>query len=177
MIQPIFSNDLHFFKENITIKIQDEYCVLFGRYFFINSSSTPITRILYYPVIVNNNTVFPHFFKVKNIQFNREISYRVYINGITFPIKIFPHNINSYSIEYHQKTTQPVFEYILTSTVTWKMPIDSVQIAIEVPKKYRLQSISVPYDRVIDQNDKLTYLIIRHNFYPHKNLIIKWEKK
>jgi hypothetical protein len=42
--------------------------------------------------------------------------------------------------------------------------------------EFKLTSISIPYDRAINNKDKLIYLITRHGFYPNKNLIIKWEK-
>lgn len=176
-IRPLFSQELHFFKEKITIEILDEYCVLLGEYFFENLSNTSLTRVFYYPVVVNKSLHFPHFFRVKNNHLNQEIPFTVSKKGISFTIKISPHDITSCKVEYHQKTTQRVFEYILKSTHSWKVPIDSVEIVIEVPKKFKLQSISIPYDRVINQEDKLQYLITRDSFYPDKNLLIKWESK
>ena len=122
LIRPLFSQELHFFKEKISIEIYDEYCVLSGEYFFENLDNSSLTRVFYYPVVVNKSLHFPHFFKVNNNQLNQEIPFTVSKKGISFMIKISPNDTTSFKVEYHQKATQKVFEYMLTS----EEPVDKM---------------------------------------------------
>lgn len=176
LLGPAFSQELRFFKEKITIHVYDGYCRVRGTYFFNNTAHTPVTRIFYYPVAVHKTMPFPHFWRVEHRP-SINIPFYVGDQGISFTKKISPHSIDSFQVEYRQKTARRTFEYVLASTSSWKAPIDSVEIDILVPEKFTLQSLSIPYDRVIHRRDRLEYTIARSNFFPKENLIIQWEKK
>ena len=165
-----------FFKEKITKKIEDGYCMVRGTYFFKNAANTPITRIFYYPVAVNGTMSFPHFWRVETRP-STSIPFAVGDSGISFSKKIAPHSMDSFQVDYQQKTARRAFEYVLTSTSSWKAPIDSAEIVVIVPEKFKLQSSSIPYDRVIQRRDRLEYIITRSHFFPNKNLFINWEDR
>lgn len=173
---PAFSQELRFFKEKIIVNVHDGYCRVRGTYFIRNAAQTPVTRIFYYPVAVHETMPFPHFWRVNNRP-SINIPFHVGDRGISFTKKISPHSIDSFQVEYQQKTAKRAFEYILTSTSSWKAPIDSAEIVIHVPEKFKLEFLSIPYDRVIHHRDRLEYTITRSNFLPNKNLIIQWKER
>lgn len=176
LIGPSFSQELRFLKEKITVNVHDGYCRVRGTYFLKNAAATPVTRIFYYPVAVNATMPFPHFWRVENPP-STSLPFAVGDSGISFSKKIAPHSMDSFQVEYQQKTARRAFEYVLTSTSSWKAPIDSAEIVVLVPKKFKLQSISIPYDRVIQRRDRLEYIITRSHFFPNKNLFINWEDR
>lgn len=173
---PAFSQELRFFKEMVIVNVHDGYCRVRGTYFIKNDANTPVTRIFYYPVAVHETMPFPHFWRVTNHP-SINTPFTVGDDGISFTKKIAPHAIDSFQVEYQQKTDRRAFEYVLTSTSSWKAPIDTAEIVIIVPGKFKLQFLSIPYDRVIQHRDRLEYTLTRKNFFPNKNLIIQWEER
>ena len=170
------SGPLSFEKEKIRINIQDNEYQLIGDYYFKNNSSQQVRTMIYYPIVKRNNLPFPHYFKVTDLIRNENVQFHADSGGIRFMVAISAYSIRTYRVEYHQKTPEKKLEYILTTTALWGKPLKFSDFEITLPKKFILDSISLPVREKKISGDKTIYVIHEENFLPRKNLIIRWRQ-
>lgn len=168
-------NDLEFYKEKITIQIDGYACTLIGEYWFRNLFDYPLARMLSYPISANNHLQPANKIQITNISEKKSVKYNRAKEGIYYFLKISPRDSLLLRVEYHQKTPEHIFEYILKSTRAWQRPLRDAEYIVKVPKTCKLKSISIPYNHVKQDHYYLFYLIERKDFLPDKNLVISWE--
>ncbi len=166
---------IQFAREKITIEIHNDHCRLVGEYLFKNSADRLFQGSLYYPVS-KTNSPFPHFFKVTEADEN-QVSFTLGKDGIIFPIYVAAHDSTRYCVEYHQRTPDHFFEYILTTTKFWGQPLVAADFLIYVPEEFRLLSLSLDSDKSLKAENGVTHYIHREAFLPEKNLTLSWEDK
>ena len=170
------ARDVSFQKEHLDIIVYDSSCTLEGRYFLENNANRNLRVPIYYPIAVDSSQAFPAEIIVKD-EDGQPIKYRQDDTGISFSVKLPADTISSIFIHYEQNIKQNRFEYIVESTKNWGEPLQKAIINIHVPRNYRLSSTSFPYKKVKKGEDKLIYIIEKEDFYPDKNVIIKWKVK
>ncbi|MBN2281477.1 MAG: hypothetical protein JXQ65_12925 [Candidatus Marinimicrobia bacterium] len=166
----LFSKELNFHKEIITLFVFGDYCELEGNYYFRNEDSTK--TLLFYPFVINDSLSFPDSVRIcdKN---NVPIEFAATETGVSFPFK----NADFFKAFYRQKSCQNYFEYILTSTRQWGRALEKMDFIIKISNKLKLSDLSLSYNHVEKNNDFTTYYISRTNYMPEQNLIVKWRKK
>ncbi len=169
------TNSLQFEKEKIRIKISEDEYRLVGDYYFNNSGAKVIRQKIFYPIIINQDLPFPHFFKVTNVLKNQTVPFTKVKNGIYFWIELTAFSKAVYRVEYRQKALSKKLEYILTTTSKWGKPLKSAEFLITMPLNCELENISIPYDSETKNLQTKSYLIHKKNFTPQKNLIIEWK--
>lgn len=174
-IQPLHSQALQFAAEAINIRVEEDTCRLSGDYWFVNHGEASLISHLIYPFVLSDKMAFPHFISVAEVETGRPIDYAILKYGIRFPLKILPSDTVSYRVEYHQKVANKIFEYILTSTRTWHEPLKKAKFRIEIPENYRLNFVSIPYQRVMKKGERLIYVIEKNDLSPGQNLVMQWE--
>lgn len=173
-----FAQAPQFFREKIEVIVEKEdYCQLKGIYYFKNISEKIIEQVLFYPFVINDELPYPDSIKVVNMRDNKPVPFTKSKKGIFFSIQIPPKSIYAYNVNYYQKTPACSMEYILTTTKTWNRPLDQAEFIIKIPLSFNLISLSMKFNKKVDTGDKTIYYIIRKNFMPETNLLIKWERK
>jgi hypothetical protein len=173
----VLGQSINFKKEIIEIKIQDGYCILTGNYFFENNELDNTESLIYYPFVINNSLPYPDSISVFNFSTQQLTSYQKIKNGISFNVKIEPESITQIKVIYKQKVTDNYFEYILTTTLDWKKPLESAEFNILLPHSCLNQYISYKEDSIINLKNFICYTLTKTNFLPEKNLIIRWENE
>ena len=164
---------IQFAREKITVEVQKDRCVLVGEYLFRNSSDRLFQGSLYYPVSKTHSPL-PHYFKVTEAC-GMLVSFTLGKDGIVFPILVAAHDSSRYRVEYHQRTPDHFFEYILTTTKFWNQRLVTADFLIRVPEEFHLLSLSMKSDKSIKTEKGITYYIHREAFLPEENLTLSWE--
>ena len=169
-------NNVSFHEEYLDIFIKDTTCVLRGKYYLKNATGHNINFPIYYPIAIDTIQYYPESIKIQNHK-GQPIKHSHKAKGVNFSIPLPADTIIFIEIEYKQRIVQNQFEYIVKSTRSWGKPLQYARVNIHVPKRYKLTSTSFSYNDVIKDENELIYVIERENFFPEKNIIIKWKEK
>ncbi len=173
----VCSQSISFKKELIEAKIQDDYCTLTGNYFFENNELNGSESPIFYPFVISSSLSYPDSISVFNLTTLQPITFTKLKDGISFIVRIEPGSTTQLKIIYKQKVPDNYFEYILTTTLDWKKPLESAEFNILLPASCLNPDISYKEDSIISDKNFLCYTFTRSNFLPKKNLIIRWEDK
>ena len=170
-IQTSYTQNLEFFREDITFTIKDNYFFVEGVYYFRNNFNENINRPLYYPfptediygeitdcVISKENVL------VEILKQSRKACF--------FKIEIKPNEEAIYTIKYKQELFSDKAKYILTSTQKWGQPLELINYQLIPDKDFEISNFSYQPDRKIIKNDKIYYYWHKVNFMPDKDFII-----
>jgi len=169
------SQDIEFFREDITFKISKTYFNVDGLYYFCNVSNKNLDKIIYYPFPIdslygNIDSVFVETEDSLQIKFINNQNKGIYIK-----IHIEDYGIKKIRIKYRQQIYKNKAEYILTTTKYWKKPFEIVNYKLIVPKEINISSISYRENSVYTTKSKRIYLWQKKDFMPTKNMIISFE--
>ncbi len=167
---------LQFDKEKIRIEISETEYTLTGDYYFRNPTALLCQQQLFYPVVVDSNLPFPHFFEVTDLLEKQSVGFTKTERGILFPIEVPAYGEKVFQVKYKQQAFKPRLEYILTTTSHWNKPLRSADFLISLPEDFELVKCSYHYNKVPDKGNSLFYLIHQDNFDPDKNLVIEWRR-
>ena len=169
------SQNIEFYREDLTFKIEKGYFSVDGIYYFCNVSDKALKTNLFYPFptdstygnidsvfVLLNDSIPIEFYKKEN-------------KGIYFPVKISAYGTTKYRIKYRQKITGNKAEYILTSTQTWKKPFEIVNYKLIVPNDIKIKDISYKADSINNSAANTIYFWKKKDFMPEKNMIIMFE--
>lgn len=166
--------DVSFYRENITMKINNEQFFVSGRYFF--RSKTADKKLLFYPFpkdslygkvnsillydLTNNQTVELVTSDTSKILFLADFSKNLEIELL---------------ISYEQNLLGNRAEYILVTTKIWKKPLEEAYYQLIVPANHVITCFSIPpIDSIITQQEKI-YTWEKFEYMPLENLIFEFE--
>lgn len=82
---------------------------------------------------------------------------------------------STFVIEFYQKSVDKEYEYILDSTQTWEIPLESSILTVSLSDKVLLKSNYPELNNQIrKENGRNIYTMEKEEFHPDTNLIIKW---
>jgi hypothetical protein len=172
---PVRSQDFTFYKENITMKIENNSFYVTGIYYVRNQPGK--IRLLTYPypsgpALGDIDSVF-----IYNLTTNEPITPLKSDNTSTvFKIEFGSGNELAIQISYRQKLFGNHAEYILKSTRHWKKPLKIADYQLIVPAEINVFSFSIPpQDSVVSQKSKVYYWT-KQNYYPDKNMVFEFRK-
>ncbi|UCG90903.1 MAG: DUF4424 family protein [candidate division WOR-3 bacterium] len=159
---------IDFFKEDITIEIEEGRLRVTGIYFFKNLTSNRIRVNFYYPFPVDVNHHYPD-----TIAMSR--SYEENSSGINFTMLFNPKDIASFHIMYEQRISKNQCTYITTTTRKWERPIKEAHFTIIIPDTLSA-IISYPLSHSAKINNKHHHYITIQSFFPKEDLMIEWTR-
>src|SRR3989339_150088 len=92
-------------------------------------------------------------------------------------IKVLPDSETTIKVSYRQKLTSEEMKYILTSTQSWKQPLEKAEYKILLTKKFELTNLSLKPDKKDSNSTYNIYYITKENFMPETDLIVKWARR
>jgi len=170
---PVQSPD--FFRERIDIKIDASTCQVKGTYYFKNISDSDISKMLYYPFVVNSDIHFPDSIRVSERIKSKNLTYSISKSGISFLLNIPSKSIAIIDVFFKQKTLAKKFEYILLTTQNWHNPLDYAEYYIEISNTFKMKFLSYPFKKLDSEENHSVFYLEQKIFKPQKNLIIQWE--
>lgn len=172
----VLSQNISFYKENITMKIEaDSFCVT-GIYYLRGDEHERATMI--YPFPVDSLYGEVDSFYIYNLITNESIiPQQINKNNAVFSIDFADNQELIIQISYRQKLLYNYAEYILKSTINWKESLDEAYYQLIIPEYIEITKFSIfPGDSIIADNEKI-YMWEEYNYLPEKNLIFEYRYK
>jgi hypothetical protein len=173
----VFSQNLQFYREDLTFEIKEGYFYVDGIYNFCNNSDKMIRQVLFYP--------FPEdslFGKVDSIKASDVILKSGNIitqsndKGFYFKVEINPYGVGKYRISYRQKLLRNKAEYILLTTQKWGKPFENSLYKLIIPDTLKITSTSYTPDSTEHVNQKEIFYWNKKDFMPDKNMIFYFKQ-
>ena len=175
--QNIPAQVIQFWGEKIEITIHGASAAVRGQYYFVNQSDQTVPQTLFYPFMINENLPFPDSISVQQKNQPENLPYQRQNAGVFFSIFIPARDTIVNSVYYLQKTPAKIMEYILTTTERWKEPLSFAEYTIRLPQPLTLKYLSMyPSEKSVSGEYQI-FKILKNNYLPQTNLIIKWNGK
>jgi len=175
-IESLSAQNLSFYKENITMKIEGDYFYVTGLYYLQYSGQEMSTLVYPYPIDAQYGEV--DSVKIYDLSSNEYIE-PVYNkkSGTVFIIQGNSTGGIILQISYRQKLLANKAEYILTSTITWGKPLDKADYQLIIPKDYTIVNFSIPPDESIINDKEKVYYWSKEYYMPDRNMVFEFVKK
>ncbi len=167
------SQNIEFYKENITMEISEGYFHVTGTYYL--RSDSVATFPLTYPFPED-----PLYGEVDSVNiFNLKKGTPVEIMKSTEPGILFIAETDSNGkaeilISYRQKLKGSKAEYIVLTTRTWQKPIEEATFQLITPRDMAIVHFSyAPSDTLVTSENKV-YTWQKFNFMPDRNMVFEW---
>lgn len=135
----LFSQNLQFYREDLTFEIKDGYFYVDGIYNFCNNGDKEIKQVLFYPFPVDS--LYGRVDSINAIDVNAKSQNIIFNNtekGFLFKVELKPYGIGKYKISYRQKLLKNKAEYILVTTQKWGTPFESSDYKLKTPQTLKL---------------------------------------
>lgn len=157
---------IDFFKEDITIEIEEGKVKVTGIYFIKNLSSNRIRVNFHYPFPIDANHHYPDTIAMS-------YPYEKDSSGINFIMRFDPNDVDSFQLTYEQKISKNQCRYITTTTRKWERPIREAHFTIIIPDTLSAKiNYALSHSKKI--NNKHHHYITIQNFFPKEDLKIEW---
>jgi hypothetical protein len=170
----IYAQDVSFFKENITMKIENGYFYVNGTYYLRPGGDTSIVLAYPFPpdsVYGKVDSVF--IMDMESGQVIEPLDRRE--NSLVFRAGFGISDEVAILISYRQEIRANKAEYILKSTAAWRKPLEEATYQLIVPDSLRIVSFAYPPDDSIDTGQEKVYFWTKRNFMPLINMIFEFE--
>jgi hypothetical protein len=168
-----------FFKEQITLKIDDSTCYISGVYYFRNNRDYTGTFPVAFPFYIDSLTLYPDTmaaYFIDNLD-TLPISTRRNIKGglavLNIPVK--SREITCWHLDYKQRIKSSRAVYIITSTASWGKPLEDATYEFIVPANYKNIVTWPEPDTIINQDSYFEYISHKTDFMPRHDMEIKWD--
>lgn len=163
----IFSQGVNFFGEDITFRLDKEYFIVDGIYWFVNESDNPIEKIIYYPFPTDSVTGEVDSISIYNISEQREeMALEIRDNSLRYLLLMAAHDTTIYRIGYRQRVRNGCAKYILTSTAGWNRPLEWANYKLIADDKTEINNFCYEPDRLYELDNEKVFYWERRNFLP-----------
>lgn len=172
-----YSQNLKFYREDLTFELKKGYFTVDGFYNFCNTENKSVQQVLFYPYPVDS--LYGEVDSVSAVDINQQSSNVVVdktTEGMFFKIELAPYGIGKYKIYYRQKILKNKAEYILVTTQKWGVPFENAFYKLLTPKEIKITSTSYQQDSIKQIKDKTVYYWTKKNFMPDKNMVFYFQK-
>lgn len=166
--------DISFFKEDITMRIENNAFYVSGLYFLKGEKGEKSTLLYPFPIdsaYKNIDSVF-----IINLTNNLKIEpVKVEASYLIFKIEFDKTEEIILQIGYKHELKAKKAEYILKTTLSWKRPFDKANYQLIVAPNITITRFSIqPMDSIISLREKIYYWEKR-NYMPSENMIFEFE--
>ena len=170
----LFSQDISFYKENITMKIEAQSFFVTGLYYFKSEKYKKSTLIYPFPIDAKYGSVDSiYIFNITTNEFIKPLE--VKSEYIVFSLDFSHERDLSIQITYKQILNSTRAEYILNTTLSWREPLQIANYQLIIPNDIKIESFSIhPKDSIIAGNEVIYYWEEK-NYMPAKNLIFDFK--
>jgi hypothetical protein len=169
----VYSQNLSFYRENITMKIDGQDFYVSGTYYFRYDLTD--TKLLHYPFPTGEMYGNPDSIYLFDLTNNATIKpLEIDSSMLLFLVDFSSSPEVSIQISYKQPLRSDQAEYILETTQVWGKPFEEATYQLIVPSYITIQSFSItPSDSIMTGFDKV-YTWEKYNYMPEQNMIFKF---
>jgi hypothetical protein len=172
----LHAQDISFFKENITMKIEKDYFYVSGSYYLKTAGDQSI--ILVYPLPADSLYGDVDSIKIFNLTTNEPVKILERKKDVTvFKLEFAEYKEVELLISYRQQLFGNRAEYILESTASWRKPLEQADYQLIVPKDLEINNFSIPPDESIDIGEEKIYYWSKKNYMPERNMVFEFEER
>ena len=168
-----YSQNLSFFRENITMKIEGRDFYVSGTYYFRYDKNDK--KLLHYPfptgeLYGNPDSVYlydlTNDFVIKPLEIDSSM--------LLFLVDFSNHPELVIQISYKQPLKSNQAEYIIETTKVWGKAFEEATYQLIVPSNISIQNFSIlPSDSIITEFKKV-YTWQKYNYMPERNMVFKF---
>ena len=164
----IKGQDLEFYREDIVFDIHGDSAYVDALYYFCNVGDKDIRLSLFYPFPEGTRSLIDSI-RTEDVVSQSVIPHRDGNSGIFFEISVRPYAQSAYRVFYRQKLEDRHFKYILTSTSTWRRPLDFANYRFQIPQEDSVHCLSIQPDTTFIEDHSRLFLWHRKDFMPEKD--------
>lgn len=172
---------IEFYKEEISMTINDGEFTISGTYYFRNNTEMDKPMSIVFPFNIDDSTHYPHEISafIVNADDTLELDYQENRErgSIRIAIPIKPEETTVWCLEYTQKIDRPQATYILKSTQAWGQPLEEALYKIDIPDNIDIDYIWADVDSVTAGDNREILWIHKTEYMPFKDMTIKWKEK
>jgi len=173
-ILPVYTQEkISFFEEHIDFELDSAYFSINGIYSFFNSTDREINQPIVFPFAVEAIQV--DSVSIINLNDLSRIQFQRLKKAITFFITMPPRDTVDVNIFYKQMAADKN-TYIITSTQTWKQPLEKAVYTLITSLPVDEKRFSYPFISKEVINDKILYRWEETNFMPDREFDVVIEK-
>jgi hypothetical protein len=161
-----------FVGEDVTITVAPTQAEVEGVYRFRNPAEDAQTR---YPFARGPALGEPDNVVVRDGE-GQDVPFSWKRHDVAFEVTVPPRSEAEVSVSYEQPCRGGEFTYILTSTRSWRRPIERAAFAVEVPPQLAPIQGSYELEEVASREGVVRYELRREGFYPDVDLNLYWRR-
>ena len=174
--QKVFSQEVQFYKEDLTFEIKDGRFSVSGKYYLRNTDDRDRTVSLIYPFPQDSLYEPVDTIYIYNINKAEEIKpLELKMEYSVFQIEIEAKESAEVLIHYSQKLNACKAEYILTTTKSWKRGFEEARYQLISDGKTEFTHFSYPPDSSFISGINRIYYWERESFMPDKNFVFEFD--
>jgi len=173
----VFSQGLHFYREDLTFEIKNGFFIVDGIYNFCNNGEKEIQQVLFYPFPADRlYGAVDSIYALDMLTGTQAEMINKTGKGFFFKIGLLPYGTGKYQISYRQRLLKNKAEYILLTTQKWGLPFETAFYKLITPADVRITSMSYNPDSTKQKGDRTIYYWSKKNFMPEKNMIFYFDR-
>jgi hypothetical protein len=167
---------LTFYRENITMKIQEQQFYVSGTYYFRYNLTDK--KLLYYPFPTGDRYGNPDSVYLYDLTNNKSIEpMKQDSSGLLFLVDFSNNSDISIQISYKQPLFGNKAEYILETTKVWGKTLEEASYQLITPENIVITRFAIPPgDSITTGQDKI-YIWEKYNYMPEKNMVFEFKQK
>jgi len=146
-----------------------------GTYFFTNRTEATRSQPVIYPLPVDPLHPFPH--EITVFAAGETLAATKDGHNVRFFLTLPPGRETSFVVDYEQLCLDSTACYIVTTTGTWRRPIDRAEFEIYVPEEIVLGEVTYAADATVARGKTLVYRFARRGFTPDRDLCLSWHRR
>lgn len=168
-----FGQEISFYKENITMKIEKDYFYVMGNYYLKTNGVQSATLVYPFPVdslmgdvdstyiynLIADMVIEPLSINKDRLVFKADF-------GDTTELLIL--------ISYRQKLLGNRAEYILKSTISWRKPLEEADYQLIIPTEMKIARFSISPDESVTSDKEIIYYWSKKNYMPGSNMVFEY---
>jgi hypothetical protein len=170
---------IEFFKEEITLSVDDSLARVEGVYYFRNSTEKQTTMPVLFPFHVDSLSAYPHRIEAYVLEGGEKTALTFkenrHMKSITLMVPIEADTITAWYLNYEQKLKTKKATYVITSTAMWNKPLKEATYYFKTPERYK-NVVTIPEpDTVYNRDGFRIYESRKFDFMPEQDMKIIWE--
>jgi hypothetical protein len=175
------NSGVDFFKEEITLVVNDSEATVHGIYYFRNNTDKSGDFPILFPFYVDSLSQFPNYIRPFIIDSAKTVnlSFRTIENAgsISLGIPVRPRSVTIWYLDYVQRIKATRARYIITSTNAWGKPLEEATYRFIAPSDYDSIHTWPTADSIYKDRAKIVNLCHKKDFLPRQDMEISWIKK
>ena len=175
------SSQVDFFKEEITLSIDDSTASVSGIYYFRNNTEKDKPFSVVFPLYVDAVSHYPHEIRAYTVNDGDTLIIEPTRledgNVIRLRIPMRPKEVTIWHLDYAQRIEGSHARYILTSTRAWGKPLEEALYRFVIPADFEIIDIWPKVDKVRKVKPNLELWCEKSDFMPSRDMEIYWQRK